>query len=31
MAYRMVKNFGGKKVWQKDCFASIGKKNFGEC
>jgi len=29
--YRMVKNFGGKKVWQKGCFARIGEKNFGEC
>jgi len=27
----MVKNFGGKKVWQKGCFARIGEKNFGEC
>jgi len=28
----MVKNFGGKKVWQKGCFAArIGEKNFGEC
>jgi len=26
----MVKNFGGKKVWRKGCFASIGEKNFGE-
>jgi len=24
----MVKNFGGKKVWQKGCFARIGKKTL---
>jgi len=27
----MVKNFGGKEVWRKGCFARIGEKNFGEC
>jgi len=31
LKYRMVKNFGGKKVWRKDCFARVGEKNFGEC
>jgi len=24
----MVKNFGGKKVWRKGCFARIGKKKL---
>jgi len=24
----MVKNFGGKKVWRKGCFARIGEKTF---
>ena len=26
--YRMVKNFGGKKVWRKGCFVRIGEKNW---
>jgi len=31
LEYHMVKNFGGKKVWQKGYFARIGEKNLGEC
>jgi len=26
--YRMVKNFGGKKVWRKGCFVRIGEKTL---
>jgi len=29
--YRIVKNFGGQKVWRKGLLEGIGEKNFGEC
>ena len=28
--YRIVKNFGGQKVWRKELLQDIGRKNFGE-
>jgi len=28
--YRIVKNFGGQKVWRKGLLEGIGEKNFSE-
>jgi len=29
--YRIVKNFGGQKVWRKGLLEGIGEKNIGKC